>query len=186
MTRTTALRRRDFLRGAAVVGGTGLAGLALGGVAGAVTTTRAWTLNPDWGFPRGAHGETSCGCRACLLHSENKIFAGKAALAAGRAHAGCLCTPLAIRLPTATFDALFTIPGVGVVDRRDPQVAAILASNGSPDPDPGQDDPNLRVTASTGVDLRGPAALMGALVVVGGGATLAARRGRVQPDVASR
>lgn len=82
--------------------------------------------NPSWGYPKGAHGRTSCHCGACLSHAANKIFATESAALAGAAHTGCLCVPFSVSLDTAIYDALFTERRADGVDRRDPDVEAIL------------------------------------------------------------
>lgn len=128
MTDTRVLERRQFLRNAVVVAGVGLTGLGVSDLvrASAATTTQAWVLDPTWGFPKGAHGRTSCSCHACVTHAGNKVFATQAAAAAGRAHTGCLCEAEAFDLRTTIYDALFTTPGAVEVDRRDPDVADLL------------------------------------------------------------
>jgi hypothetical protein len=131
VTQTHALGRRQFLRHAAVVAGVGLTGFGASGFARATASTAAtlaWTLDPTWGFPKGAHGRTSCGCHACVAHAANKVFAMQADAGAGRAHAGCLCEPAFFALRTTIYDALFTTHGVVEVDRRDPRVADLLGS----------------------------------------------------------
>jgi IPT/TIG domain len=129
VTESPTLDRRRFLRHAAVVTGLGLSGFGASGfvrAAASTTTTLAWTLDSSWGFPKGAHGRTSCGCHACLAHAANKVFATEADADAGRAHAGCLCEPASFALRTTIYDALFSTPGVTEVDRRDPYVADLL------------------------------------------------------------
>jgi IPT/TIG domain len=128
MTETPVLERRQFLRNAVVVAGVGLTGFGASNLvrAAAATTTQAWVLDPAWGFPKGAHGRTSCSCHACITHAANKVFASHAAADSARAHAGCLCEPEAFDLRTTIYDAVFTTPGVLEVDRRDPDIADLL------------------------------------------------------------
>jgi hypothetical protein len=122
-----SLGRRDFLRGAVVMAGTAYAGVATSQLAHADTgTTLAWQLDPSWGYPKGARGRTSCHCRACLTHAANKIFSTESAAEAGVAHAGCLCVPFSVEMDPTIYDALFVVPHADVVDRRDPDVEAIL------------------------------------------------------------
>ena len=127
MSRTIMLERREFIRHAAAFAA-GAAGVSFVGVspAEASSTTSAWLLNPNWGYPLGLHGRTSCTCHVCPPHAANKIFASESAALAGRAHNGCPSPSIEIVLPTTTYDSLFPI-GVTSVDRRDPAVAAILA-----------------------------------------------------------
>lgn len=182
--RTGALARRDFLRGAVALGGVGLTELALADLAraGAVATTAAWELDPAWGYPRGAHGRTSCNCRACVTHAANKIFATQSDAVAGRAHAGCLCTTRRVELPIGTYDALFSLTGAGSADRRDPAVAAILASADDSSPDPGAAEDGgtggsgFLDAAATGADFRRPVTWMAVLALLGIGARAAAGR----------
>lgn len=125
MTETGTLARRQFLR-ATLLTGVGLTGLASSFTrAAASTTTQAWVLNPSWGFPKGLHGRLSASCHACYTHAANKVFATRSAVEAGRAHGACLCEPESFDLRTTTYDALFTIPGIVEVDRRDPRVSGL-------------------------------------------------------------
>ena len=126
MTRTGTVERRDFLRGAVVLAGTAYAGVAAVGRAQAAANAQSWQLDTSWGYPKGAHGRTSCHCHACVTHAANKIFSSESAALAGTAHAGCLCVPFSVPMDPATYDALFTGLSTDVVDRRDPVVQDIL------------------------------------------------------------
>lgn len=127
MSRAVTIERRVFIRGAVVMAGAAYVGIAMSRPAGAATgTAQAWQLDPSWGYPRGAHGRTSCHCRACLSHATNKLFASETAALAGTAHPGCLCVPFGVAIDAVAYDTLFTRPSVDSVDRRDPEVQEVL------------------------------------------------------------
>lgn len=126
MAGTGTVERRDFLRGAVVLAGTAYAGVAAAGSARASASAQSWQLNSAWGYPKGAHGRTSCHCLACVSHAANRIFSSESAALAGTAHTGCLCVPFIVPMYPATYDALFTGLSTDVVDRRDPAVQDIL------------------------------------------------------------
>jgi hypothetical protein len=76
----------------------------------------------------GGNAAPPCACNACEKHAANKIFASEAAVV--RAHIKCNCRVETLRLPPATWSALFEPPGlppVSAVDRRDARVQQILS-----------------------------------------------------------
>jgi len=73
---------------------------------------------------------TACACGACQKHAANKLFASREAADTGRAHVHCNCTVVEGTLPPDRWRALFgdqAQPNRLHVDRRDPNVAQVLA-----------------------------------------------------------
>jgi hypothetical protein len=132
MAHSATIGRRTFVLGAAALTTAAVAEMSL--IAGrspaaAAATTFAWTLNTtNWSSPRGYPLRTHCKCSACVSHAANKIFATlrDAQDSHLRAHPGCLCEPEQIELSDTVWTTLFTT--IAVVDRRDPNVATVLAA----------------------------------------------------------
>jgi hypothetical protein len=109
-------------------------------------------------------GPNGCGsCRACASHAANKLFSTSASADVERAHPGCNCVIVdGPRLPQSVFSQLFL--ETTVVDRRNPNVAQLLAAS-------------TEQRAAAALPLPG-----GTLLIVGAGLTgwaLATRRDRI-------
>ena len=78
----------------------------------------------------GACSGPRCACGACQRHADSKLFASHEAADGGRAHVHCNCTVVEDSLPDDRWQKLFgpaAKPDRTAVDRRDPNVASILA-----------------------------------------------------------
>lgn len=97
-------RRTAIARGAAL-----LAGLY---TATTATSADAASTGVAYKLKTGAH----CHCKACEHHAANKLFATRRAANNHRAHEGCKCTIVRVKVDPTTWAALFSAHTV--VDRR--------------------------------------------------------------------
>jgi hypothetical protein len=102
------LTRGGFVaRGAVVVGGVAVPGLArVGRAAAAPKTLAVYGLDPDG----NCAGNDDGFCQACANHAANSVFPTPTAADGNRAHNGCNCCVVEGRLEHGTYVALFGNP----------------------------------------------------------------------------